>query len=369
MLSSATASPSVSTTISTANNVIRIKGRPLNLEKLDQDIAATSGAAPDTPASENNTTTPTANSTGAYFYGDTESDEPDTEEEDEFVETFTFAKNVSDPREVLTGPPVNNTKPVDYLRVIGNDTNTECSLIERRVKIVGTSKEAVQEAQERFRNLQTIFKRRRRGTQYVACVHYPTEAPEFGLYFCNLERYAQQNFVDVLERPSSPLYVILPVFKDRTGKYAKPVDMLDSAQQSPTQQWVQRQHQQQQMHQESSLSLDERMRMATLEHKKRGYGNASAGMAPDLVPLWGENKNYVVRSSAQPPASAFRNGSPASTPPPKAPEDDFPSLPSAAPRVAPKKTNTRRVMRLTSQKASAAVSPGGVPRSVSNMEK
>ncbi|KAL9548785.1 hypothetical protein MBANPS3_005528 [Mucor bainieri] len=358
MLSSATTSPSISTTstTTTANNVIRIKGRPLNLEKLDEDIATATATAPETPASDNNPT-------GAYFYGDTESDEPDTEEEDEFVETFTFAKNVRDPREVLTGPLVNNTKPVDYLRVIGNDTSTECSLIDRRVKIVGTSKEAVQEALERFRNLQTIFKRRRRDTQYVACVHYPTEAPEFGLYFCNLERYAQQSYVDLLERPSSPLYVILPAFKDRTNKYAKPVDLLDTAQQSPTQQWVQRQ-QHQQMHHEASLSLDERMRMATLEHK-RGYGNVNAGMAPDLVPLWGENKNYVMRSSAQPPAQSpgSRNGAPALN----EPKDDFPSLPSAAPRVVPKKTNTRRVMRLTSQKASAAVS-SGIPRSVSNME-
>ncbi|CAO3625960.1 unnamed protein product [Mucor fragilis] len=359
MLSSATVSPSASATTPTTNNIIRIKGRPLNLDKLDEDIAA--APSPGTTASDNN------NSTGAYFYGDTESDEPDSEEEDEFVETFTFAKNISDPREVLTGPPVNNTKPVDYLRVIGNDTNTECSLIERRVKIVGTSKEAVKEALERFRNLQTIFKRRKRGTQYVACVHYPTEAPEFGLYFCNLERYAQQSYVNVLERPSAPSYVILPAFKDRAGKYAKPVDMLDSPQQSlTTQQWIQRQQQQQQMQQESSLSLDERMRMATLEHKKRGYGNANAGMAPDLVPLWGENKNYVMRSSAQPPASGRRNGSPA-PPPPREPEDDFPSLSSAAPRVAPKKTNTRRVMRLTNQKASPAVS-SGVPRPVSNME-
>ncbi|KAL9556054.1 hypothetical protein PS6_002548 [Mucor atramentarius] len=356
MLSSATASP----TVSTPSNVIRIKGRPLDLEKLDQDVATAS--TPETPVADNQT--------GAYFYGDTESDEPDSDEEDEFVETFTFAKNVSDPREVLTGPPVNNTKPVDYLRVVGNDTNTECSLIDRRVKIVGTSKEAVKEALERFRNLQTIFKRRRRGTQYVACVHYPTEAPEFGLYFCNLERYAQQNYVDILERPSAPLYVILPAFKDRTGKYAKPVDLLDSAQQNPTQQWVQRQREQQQMQQESAMSLDERMRMATLEHKKRGFGNTNAGMAPDLTPLWGENKNYVVRSSAQPsarpPVSRPNNGAP-EPPPRREPENDFPSLPSAAPRVMPKKTNTRRVMRLTNQKASAAVSPG-IPRSPSNME-
>lgn len=303
-----------------------------------------------------------------YYYGETESDEPESDSDDEFVETFTFAKNISDPREVLTGPAVNNAKPADYLRIIGNDTDTECSLIDRRVKIVGTSKEVVKEALERFRNLQTIFKRRRRGTQYVACVHYPSEAPEFRLYFCNLERYAQQSFVDVLERPSAPLHVILPVFMDKSGP-AKPSGLLDAPQQNSNQEWLQRQ-QQQQMQQEPTLSLDDRMRMASLEHKKQAYGNVNAGMAPDLIPLWGENKTFVMRTSAQPSSKPQspgpRNGAPP-PPKPKKPEDDFPSLPTTAPRVAPKKTGTRRVMRLTNQKASSAVASPG--RSISNMEK
>lgn len=356
MVSSADTSPSVSTSAASTPKVTRIKGRPLNLGKMDE---------------KNDTAEATAGNShqGGYYYGETESDEPDSDSDDEFVETFTFAKNVSDPREVLTGPLVNNAKPADYLRIIGNDTGTECSLIDRRVKIVGTSKEAVKEALERFRNLQTIFKRRRRGTQYVACVHYPSEAPEFRLYFCNLERYAQQSFVDILERPSAPLHVILPVFMDKSGP-AKPSGLLDNHQQNTTQEWVQRQQHQQQIQQEPTLSLDERMRLASLEHKKQAYGNVNAGMAPDLIPLWGENKTYVMRSSAQPPSrpqpSGSRNGAPTPSKPKKT-EDDFPSLPTAAPRVAPKKTATRRVMRLTNQKASPAVASPG--RSTSNMEK
>ncbi|CEP08368.1 hypothetical protein [Parasitella parasitica] len=344
ILSSVNTSPSVSTTPASTPEVTRIKGRPLDLKKLNETNKATS--------------TDESAPAGAYYYDETESDEPESDSDEEFVETFTFAKNVKDPREVLTGLPVNNTKPVDYLRVIGNDTNTECSLIDRRVKIVGTSSDAVKEALSRFRNLQTIFKRRRRDTRYVACVHYPTEAPEFVLYFCNLERYAQKAYVDVLGEPSAPLHVLLPVFKDKSGELAKPKDLLDPVQPNPTQQWLQRQQQQHQMPQEPSLSLDERMRMASLEHKKQAFGNINAGMAPDYQPLWGENKNYVMYPSAQsstrtqPPAP--RNGAPV-PPMPKELVEEFPSLPTAAPRVAPKTSNTRRVMRLTNQKASAAV--------------
>ncbi|KAI8645889.1 hypothetical protein BD408DRAFT_360882 [Parasitella parasitica] len=336
ILSSVNTSPSVSTTPSSTPKVTRIKGRPLNLEKLD----GTNTAA----------TTEESVPSGAYHYDETESDEPDSDSDDEFVETFTFAKNVKDPREILSGSLVFSTKPVDYLRVIGKDTNTECSLIDRRIKIVGTSSDAVKEALNRFKNLQTIFKRRRRDTRYVACVHYPTEAPEFVLYFCNLERYAQKAYVNVVGQHSAPMHVILPVFKDKSGELAKPKDLLDVVQQISTQQWLRKQ--QHQIHQESSLSLDERMRRASLEQKKQTFGNVNAGMAPDHQPLWGENKSYVMYPSAQPPAP--RNGAP--TPPmPKEPVEDFPSLTTTVPRVAPQKTNTRRVMRLTHQKASAAV--------------
>lgn len=357
MLSSNSPPPSASITSTSTPELTRIKGRPLDLGEIEEgpsDVAVVEGGE----------------TSYSNLYYETESDVPDSDSDDEFVETFTFAKNIKEPREVLTGPAVNNSKPADYLRIVGNDTGTECSLIDRRIKIVGTRKEAVEEALERFKNLQSIFKRRKKDTQYVACVHYPTEAPEFGLYFCDLERYAQQSYVDLLERPSGPLHVILPVFKDRTGVYAKPAELLDVSQPSPTQQWVQRQHQQRQMQQESAMSLDERMRMASLEHKKQGFGNLNAGMAPDLQPLWGENKTFVVRSSAQSPSPAPKKGTPQPPPYPmkKEPVDDFPSLPSAAPRVAPKKTATRRVMRLTNQKASPGVAShnGRIP---SNMEK
>jgi hypothetical protein len=66
----------------------------------------------------------------AYYYNETESDDSD-EDEDEFIETFTFAKNVRNPMDILSVPSVGGSKPIDYLSVIGNDTDTECSLINK----------------------------------------------------------------------------------------------------------------------------------------------------------------------------------------------------------------------------------------------
>jgi hypothetical protein len=317
-------------------------GRPLNLDEIDRKYASNmAGSSKNVNDKQERE---------AYYRYETESDEPE-ESDDEYVETFTFAKNILNPKDVLTGPPSNNSKPVDYLRVIGNDTDTECSLIDRKVKIVGTCEETVKEALDRFRNLQSIYKRRKRTTTIVPCVHYPSEAPEFGLYFCSLERYAQQNFVDVFSRSSSPLYIILPAFK-RNGNYQKPREFIDVSQSQA--QWVQSQ---QPEIQQQSMSLDERMRMASLEHKK-SFNNPNIGLAPDQTPLWGENRTFVSRPSAQSVRS--QSSSRAATPPAKKePVEDFPSLPSAPPRVAtPKKGPARRIMRVTNQKsAKVATSP------------
>jgi hypothetical protein len=83
----------------------RITGRPLNLESSSKNA----------------------------YYGDTESD---GSEDDEFVETFTFAKNIPNPREVLTGQVAGNMQATDYLRVVGKDTGTECSLQKERVSSI-----------------------------------------------------------------------------------------------------------------------------------------------------------------------------------------------------------------------------------------
>lgn len=350
--SSKSNSPTVQSPRSDNTSTTVIIGRPLNLEEVDRQHAQSSI---DTTT---NGTNPNQEREAYYRY-ETESDEPDSNDE-EYVETFTFAKNIQDPKKVLTGPITNNTKAPDYLRIIGNDTDTECSLNGRDIKIVGTDVESIKEALSRFRNLQTMFKRSKRPTTIVPCVHYPTESPELYLYFCALERYRYQHFVSTFQI-GSPLFVMLPVFKDqKKGVFNKPKDLVDGPvrsqppqeQMTPPPQWIQQQQQQQ-------LSLDERMRLATLEHK-RGFGNSSAGMAPDLTPLWGENKNYRINPSATtaPGPSPPPRGTPPQQPPVmKQPVDDFPALVNSSPKPTkqPQQTQQRRVMRISSQKASAAV--------------
>ncbi|KAI8987423.1 hypothetical protein BDF20DRAFT_832361 [Mycotypha africana] len=388
------------------SNLARNQGRPFDFDEAGRPT--TPLPASGTPASEtlkysNNirsdneryTPTPSTHTSvnaRVISFSDPETDSSyyESEDGDDVIETFAFAKNVRDPREVLTGPPGLNNQPANYLNIVGNDTGTECSLHDRQIKIVGSSEEAVKEAKLRFRNLQTMFKRRNRGTNIVPCVHYPVEVPEFGLYFCNLERYAQRDYVHILNRPEAPLFVLLPVLKDRTGQYQRPKDLLNAnapmtaspaaaalnqmsprlsmrqqqqtahletrRQGSPQSPQNQRQHQQRQ--QTHELSLEERMRLATLEHY-HDYGNFNQGMAPDQQPLWGENKNFVVRTSAQPsptPSAPPVNYVGAPAPPKVSSNDDFPSLPSA-PRVAPatSKQQTRKVLRISKQKASPQI--------------
>jgi hypothetical protein len=346
MSKSAQSSPTNSVARSSSSRTAIMVGRPLNLEEVDKKHAMKKSS------SDNN------NEREAYFRYETESDEPEDSDE-EFVETFTFAKNINNPKEVLTGPPSNNSKPPDYLRIIGNDTETECSLQGRDIKIVGTCQQTIKEAADRFKNLQTIFKRRKRPTTIVPCIHYPTESPRFGLYFCALERYAHQEYV-ATTNISRPVYVMLPVFKDKNGNEQKPKDLLAAVPQNqPPPQWMTQQRQQQQQQQQKGQSLDERMRLASLEHKNKGYGNVNAGMAPDQTTLWGENKPSVVRQSASKP------------PPPvkaptvqKPPQEDFPSLGSAPrPTIKKHQQTTRRVIRVVPQKATKIASP-----TMSNLE-
>lgn len=42
--------------------------------------------------------------------------------------TFNFAKNVKDPEDILYGPPQGIMGVAEYLVIVGEDTNTECSL-------------------------------------------------------------------------------------------------------------------------------------------------------------------------------------------------------------------------------------------------
>ena len=47
--------------------------------------------------------------------------------------TFTFAKNVKNPEDILFGPPFETMAAADYLWVIGCETETECSLDTNKV--------------------------------------------------------------------------------------------------------------------------------------------------------------------------------------------------------------------------------------------
>jgi hypothetical protein len=218
----------------------------------------------------------------AYYYNETESDDSD-EDEDEFIETFTFAKNVRNPMDILSVPSVGGSKPIDYLSVIGNDTDTECSLINKKVNIVGTNESSVKEALQRFKNLQTIYKRSKRPTSVVSCIHMPSET-EFAIYFCSLDRFAHKVYVDLL-KAGGPYWVLLSVLKDDKGSYQKPKDLLDVPV-PPTStriSWMQAQEKHSPQ-QQLEMSLEERMKRANF---KTDFGNTQYGMAPDQRLFWG----------------------------------------------------------------------------------
>ncbi|KAI8138549.1 hypothetical protein BJV82DRAFT_630303 [Fennellomyces sp. T-0311] len=274
-------------------------------------------------------------------------DSSDDEATNEITASFTFSKNITNPKDVLTGPPLSNLQASDYLVLVGKDTDTECTLEGREVRIVGTDADQVKEAVQRFQNIQTLYKRRRRPTNVVPCVHYPTQSAEYGLYFCNLNRYKHKAFVDLLYHDSlRPMHVLLPVFRHpKTGAYQKPKDLLNVPEQSVEQErpipprptWVQ---------QSSSSS-------STNAQHRRSLPNTHSNME---APLWGENRAFInnyasLPSTPSPTSRAQQQQSP--------PREDFPALPNNR-RYVPVKEPTpqphsRRVLRLTSQQADAAV--------------
>ncbi|KAI8376071.1 uncharacterized protein BYT42DRAFT_373527 [Radiomyces spectabilis] len=358
-----------STRASSSSDVFRATGKPLDLSKLDNDK------------------------------DDSDSDHSDGSDDNSdantFKDTFTFAKNIANPQDVLVGPPMNNMQKADYLTIVGDDTDTQCWLDGRQVHIVGSSEEDVQEALSRFRNLQTIYKRRKRGKTIVPCVHYPTESPHYGLYFCDIERYVYKNFIGVQGGLPSPLYVLLPVFKDASGQYQKPKDMIDlsppampKAPIPAAPQWVPHQHFQEQQAYNQRM-LNETMSAAQTTPKKqprpkppqqRGSGSMRPSapstpsgqtsplpewapvdyqnIAPDSTPLWGEHRTFMTERSTTPrPSSGNSYASHAAPPvasPVAKPQEDFPALPSAPkkPSMASQMQGLqRRVMRLNLQKA------------------
>ncbi|KAF7729867.1 hypothetical protein EC973_003601 [Apophysomyces ossiformis] len=367
-------SPSGSSTLSRASSqrelssteITRISGRPLDLD--------------DDGEKKHKTT----------YFNSTESEGDDSEPEDYHV-TFTFAKNISNPKEVITGhPTANTTQSSDYLRVIGMETGTECSLIDRDVHIIGTNQEDVQEALQRFQVIQSVYKRRRRPTNVIPCIHYPTESPPYGLYFCDLDRYARKAYVDLPGNLIRPLYVLLPVFKDAKGVYAKPKDLVDAqvpcvmpVTMMPAPQWVS--HQQRQAA-ENQRALNKAMQNVSIRQQQQQASPQKAQPSSVMVttphpsgpqrdnemPLWGENRGFVNNFAL--PSGNFSPAPPTSPLPTQQahlPEDDFPSLSAAPPRptiapVPPQKG--RRVLRLTPQKANSAARSPSTPSSQSLLQ-
>ncbi|KAG1147930.1 hypothetical protein G6F37_003587 [Rhizopus arrhizus] len=277
--------------------------------------------------------------TEAYYYNETESDDSG-EDKDKFIETFTFANNVRNPMKILLVPSVDGSKPIDYLSVISNDTDTECRLINKKVNIVGTNKSSVKEALQRFKNLQTIYNRSKPPTSVVSCIHMPSET-EFAIYFCSLDRFAHKAYVDLL-RAGGPYCVLLSVLKDDKGDYQKPKDLLDAPAPPMSARISCMQAQKKHSHQQRlEMSLEERMKRVDL---KTDFGNTQYGIAPDQRPLWRENKNYVQMSSMQttPPRKPATSSA---TPLPKSSQDDFPALPSTPRKTPLAKGSQQRVVR------------------------
>ncbi|KAG1053442.1 hypothetical protein G6F43_004474 [Rhizopus delemar] len=276
---------------------------------------------------------------GAYYYNETESDDPD-EDEDMFIETFTFANNLHDPMKILSVPSVDGSKPIDYLSVIGNGTDTDCRLINKKVNIIGTNESSVKEALQRFKNLQIIYKRGKSPTSVVSCIHIPSET-EFGIYFCSLNRFAHRTYVDLL-KAGGPYYVLLSALKDDKGDYQRPKYLLDVS--APPMfagtscaQAAKKHSPQQRL----EMSLEERMKRVNL---KTDFSNTQHDIAPDQQSLWGENKNDVHMSRMQ-TTPTCNPATSSATPPPKSSQDDFPALPSTPRKALLSKGPQRRVVR------------------------
>ncbi|KAI9250904.1 hypothetical protein BDA99DRAFT_522191 [Phascolomyces articulosus] len=307
--------------------------------------------------------------------------ETEEKEDETHKAVFKFSKNIANPQEVLRGPPGPNLQATDNLKEVMRATETECYLEGREIHIEGSEKDQVEDALQRFLNIQTLYKRGRRPVTIVPCVHYPTDSPYYGLYFCNLNRYAQNKYVDLLYSDSlRPMHVLLPVFKNpETGQYQKPKDLLDAAPRSapvpgpaqeripapPRPSWVQ--HPSAPM--QSTLQHQQRQqppRRQSMPSHGHVMQNTPTSMTSSEMPLWGENREFVNNYAASSYAS-----SPSPTTPspsyqtnfqqqypqqPESHENEFPALPSAPPRKSyvpvretPGQPMQRRVIRLTNQ--------------------
>lgn len=223
----------------------------------------------------------------------------------------------------------------------------------------------------------------------VPCVHYSKESPRYGLRFCPLHSYKYQSIV-CDPKDDTNACILLPVFKDATGKYIKPSSIIDgdtlnqqmeeltrrfnraspsappqsspqsvrsSPRQQPSPSWVKPKNGSSPKKQSISLGFHLPERTST---------------PPGQAPLWGENR-YTINTALPSTGNNKKNqlsnssgwGAAASAP---ATNDLFPALPSTPSptkptKAPPAKSNQRRVLRLNSQKAPPPPSSKNSPTS------
>ncbi|KAI8146208.1 hypothetical protein BJV82DRAFT_600905 [Fennellomyces sp. T-0311] len=299
----------------------------------------------------------------------------------EFHEVFTFAKNVKDPEDILFGPPYDTMSSADYVYIVMQETDTECTPDNRTIQIFGPDAASVKSAAEKFRFLQSSYKRIRRHPTPVPCLHLSVDSEEYGLYFCDLDSYADQSYVALPQGFKRPAYVLIPSFKDKkTDKYMRPQGLLDSSQvlssaSAPRQQRSAPTYEE----------LDERFSrasespyMSPSTSWQSGQFTERTNAPPGQALLWGEQQ-YTVKHSPPPAPNRGRGrGRGSRQQPPDKPRwgtppmsagtaEDFPALGGGSQAAGRGRGSSqrgggrggnnnnqrgRRVMRLTSQKSS-----------------
>lgn len=102
---------------------VQVVGRPLDLEELEDDTKEKPAASASTKAAAAAAAAPSL-----LDYLDTD----DSESEDDMLEdTFVFSKNIQNPAEVLQGVNPLNGQPLNYCKVVGDETDTICELDNR----------------------------------------------------------------------------------------------------------------------------------------------------------------------------------------------------------------------------------------------
>ncbi|CAO3585078.1 unnamed protein product [Absidia cylindrospora] len=357
-----------STTSSNLNSphIVRVSGRSISVldEDYDNDTAS-NNSQKKSPVSQANSGADSPRSTPQgppqYYRGDTES-EGESEPENEYTGQFVFAKNIAQPNDVLTGPPLSNRQQSNYLKLIEEDTDTECALVpnSKVVTVTGSTQEAVDDALSRFKQLQTLYKRRGKGPICVPCIHpNPKDSRPFSLYFADLDRYRYKNTVFVASDFKRPLYTLLPVYDDpQTGKPAKPVDLINNGYQVAS------------TPRPSPLDMSSPVRQSPTNSRPPSANSSPSRTVTSPPPRlpnqegglpsasWGNRTVMQSRPNViTPEAEQWKTRQqilPTSVPSAD-PVDDFPTLPTKSAKTpsvqAASKGMQRRVMRINSQKA------------------